>query len=629
MGRWDRIRGWWAGRGWGIAGSERASAWSLGALGGVAVLVALMVCLLIPVATGVVDLLLALSLSISLILVVASLRVERPTQLRWFPSMVLCATLFRLCINVSTTRLILSDGYAGEVVAAFAGAVVRRDLVIGGVIFVIITAVQFLVITRGASRMAEVAARFALDALPGHQGSIRDQASHGRITAAEAIDQQAQVLSRADFYGAMDGTSRFVRGDAVVGVLIVVVNLVGGIVVGTTRRGMGLLESLDVYGRLTIGDGLLAQIPALLVSLAAALLVARVEDRSSGRATAIIPRDPLIFAAPAATLTVLAMWDGMPTLIFSSVALALFGVALVGAFRGSQSAAGSGRTRGLCVELPRGTSSPSPETLRAYRRRLIEECGVDPGVVSVLWLEGENAQPRVRYRGRVLGSVEVSPTDAEATMLRAVHAVVRRQAHCLFDIEEMQQMVVRARRVHGALSEAALEGVELKDIQHALAGFLSGGLPVPPLEEWLHALAEGGEFRDPARREYWVEDLRRRTASWWWLIVSTPTEAAASWIRLSPDFELELRETISRDPGGEWRFTCDPTTAREVTATIRECASTAGPQGVLICQPQARARAEWIARRADAPVFVVSTTELDEALPTWDTSKTSSWVPAV
>jgi len=608
--------------------AEGRDAWSWASLGGAAVLIALIVCLLIPVAPAVVDVLLALSIAVSLVLVVASIRVEHPVQLRWFPSMVLCATLFRLCINVSTTRLILSEGYAGEVVAAFAGAVVRRDLIIGGVIFLIITAVQFLVIAKGASRMAEVAARFALDALPGHQGSVRDQAAHGRITAAEAVEQEARVLSRADFYGAMDGTSRFVRGDAVVGVLIVVVNLVGGILVGTTRQGMSFAESLDVYGRLTIGDGLLAQIPALLVSFAAALLVARVEDRSTARARTLLPRDPLVFAAPAATLTVLALWEDMPTLVFSSVALVLFGMALVGSLRGAQAGAGGGRMRGLCVELPGGYVTPSGDTLRAYRRRLIEEYGVDPGAVSVGRLGEEVAYARVRYHGRILGPLDGLPIQDEAALLRAVHAVVRRRAHQLLDIEEMRRVVADGRRVHGALSEVALEGVELKDVQRALCGFLGGGLPVPPLEEWLHAFAEGPEFRDATRKEHWTEDLRRRTAPWWWLTIAGPTEGAASWTRISPDFELELRETIARNPGGEWCFVCDPSTQREISERMRACADAAGSQGVVVCQPRTRARAEWVARRCDLSVFVVSTSELDEASPEWTAKKSSTWLPA-
>lgn len=623
----DRVR-WWIGwRGWKLPGAEGPGHGTWASLGGALVLIGLVVCLLIPMAPGVVDVLLALSVAVSLILVVSSVRVEHPMQLRWFPSMVLCATLFRLCINVSTTRLILSEGYAGEVVAAFAGAVVRRDLVIGAVIFVIITAVQFMVITRGASRMAEVAARFALDALPGHQGSIRDQVTHGRISGAEAVEQQARMLSRADFYGAMDGTSRFVRGDAVVGVLIVVVNLVGGVLVGTTRQGMSFTESLDVYGRLTIGDGLLAQIPALLVSLAAALLVARVEDRSAAKSRAILPRDPLVFAAPAATLTVLALWDDMPTLVFSSVALVLFGMALVGSLRGIQPRGAQADTRGICIELPRGAVVPSGETLRAYRRRILIEYGVDPGLVSVARLGPDAVQARVRFRGRIMGSLAGPLAADETALLRSVHGVVRRRARQLLDIEEMQRVVVDARRAHSALSEVAMEGLELKDIQRVLGGFLGGGLPVPPVEEWLHALADGAEFRDPSRKEHWTEDLRRRTAPWWWLMVASATDQASQWHRMSPDLELEIWEAVARDPGGEWCFVCAPTVERELVEKMRLCEEAVGPARVLVCQPRARARVEWLARRCDLSAFIVSGSELDEAVPGWTSTKSSTWVP--
>src|SRR5690606_22042616 len=246
----------------------------------------LLACVLVPLPTPLVDLLLSLSLAGSVLLLVASLGIRRTTQFLNFPSLLLLVTLYRLALNVSTTRLILSQADAGRVIDAFATFVVREDLVVGGVMFAIITIVQYVVIARGAERVAEVTARFALDGLPGHQAAIDADLRAGVITPREASLRRAELGERSSFYGAMDGAIRFVKGDAIAGLAITAVNLLGGLAVGIGRDDLGWRESLEVYGRLTIGDGLLAQIPALLVSLAAGVLVSRVDRHERSREAA-------------------------------------------------------------------------------------------------------------------------------------------------------------------------------------------------------------------------------------------------------------------------------------------------------------------------------------------------------
>ncbi|HGG57380.1 MAG TPA: EscV/YscV/HrcV family type III secretion system export apparatus protein, partial [Nannocystis exedens] len=223
--------------------------------------VALLACMLVPLPTVAVDLLLSLNLALALLLLAACLGVRRSADFLAFPALLLFATLIRLALNVQTTRLILSEADAGAVIEAFASLVVRDEMIVGVVIFAIITAVQYLVIARGAERVAEVAARFALDGLPGQQAAIDADLRGGTISAVEAGRRRAALDERSRFYGAMDGSIRFVKGDAIAGLAITAINLCGGFAIGVLRDGRGWLESLELYGRLTIGDGLVAQIP--------------------------------------------------------------------------------------------------------------------------------------------------------------------------------------------------------------------------------------------------------------------------------------------------------------------------------------------------------------------------------
>ena len=197
-----------------------------------------------------------------MLLLVAGLAVRRSAEFLTFPALLLLVTLSRLALNVATTRLILSQADAGKVIDAFAGLVVRGDIVVGAVMFAVITAVQFLVIARGSERVAEVAARFALDGLPGPAGGDRRRPQgRGDLGARRPRGGARALLERSSFYGAMDGAARFVRGDAIAGLAITAINLVGGVAVGTLRHGMAIGDSLELYGRLTVGDGLLAPDP--------------------------------------------------------------------------------------------------------------------------------------------------------------------------------------------------------------------------------------------------------------------------------------------------------------------------------------------------------------------------------
>jgi flagellar biosynthesis protein FlhA len=233
------------------------------------------VMLVVPLPPALLDFFIAMNIAAGLAIVVATLYVPRALDFSAFPSLLLLTTLFRLAINVSVTRLILLEGDAGHMVEAFGEFVVGGNVVVGLIIFLILVVIQFMVVTKGAERVSEVGARFTLDAMPGKQMAIDADLNAGQITDEEARRRREDVAKEADFYGSMDGASKFVKGDAIAAVIITLINLVGGIVIGVMQQGMGFSEAAQHFSLLTVGDGLAAQIPALLISVATGIIVTR------------------------------------------------------------------------------------------------------------------------------------------------------------------------------------------------------------------------------------------------------------------------------------------------------------------------------------------------------------------
>jgi type III secretion protein V len=267
------------------AGPARRALPALAELAIAALVIAVVAMLIVPLPRPLLDLLLSLNLAISVALVMAALFTPRPLSFAAFPTLLVVTTLFRVGLEVSVTRLILADADAGEVVRAFGGSVVAQSLVVGVVVFAVITVVQLVVVARGAERVAEVAARFALDAMPGKQMAIDSELRAGAIDAAEARRRRTDLERESQLYGAMDGAMRFVKGDAIAAIVIVVINLIGGLVIGVGQRGLSVDQAIHTYSLLSIGEGLVAQIPALLVAIASGLLVTRVAstgDRPMG-----------------------------------------------------------------------------------------------------------------------------------------------------------------------------------------------------------------------------------------------------------------------------------------------------------------------------------------------------------
>ncbi len=296
-------------------------------LGLVLVLLATMTLMIVPLPTTLVDILIAANMGLSVLLLMTAFYVQSPVQFSTLPSVILITTVFRLSLSIGVTRLVLTQADAGDIIRTFGDFVVAGNLLVGLVIFLIITVVQFIVITKGAERIAEVGARFTLDALPGKQMAIDADLRAGEIDQATARGRRRSLEQESQLYGAMDGAMKFVKGDAIAGLIIIVINLVGGLVVGVLQHGMSFADAGETYSILTVGDGLVAQIPALLVSITAGTVVTRVAggetDNLGGEIALQLGKDSRALGLAAGLCALMGFIPGFPTLIFLAFSLAL------------------------------------------------------------------------------------------------------------------------------------------------------------------------------------------------------------------------------------------------------------------------------------------------------------------
>src|SRR5437867_5046184 len=282
--------------------------------------------MIIPLPTWLLDILLTVNITIAVTLLMVSIYISGATQIASYPTLLLITTLYRLALDISATRLILLNANAGEVIRAFGMFVVSGNFVVGAVIFLIITLVQFIVITEGAERVAEVAARFTLDAMPGKQMSIDADMRSGIIDFQEGRKRREALGRESQFYGAMDGAMKFVKGDAIAGIIITLINILGGLIIGVAMKDMEVMKAVQTYSILTIGNGLVSQIPALLISISAGMVVTRVAsetpDSNLGKdvATQILGQ-PKAIAVSSGLLAVMAIIPGLPKIPFMLLAV--------------------------------------------------------------------------------------------------------------------------------------------------------------------------------------------------------------------------------------------------------------------------------------------------------------------
>ncbi|MCL4241965.1 MAG: flagellar biosynthesis protein FlhA [Dehalococcoidia bacterium] len=340
--------------------------------GGIIVIVGMMI---IPLPPALLDLLLTLNIAASVIVLLVAVYTNEPLKFSVFPSLLLITTLFRLALNVSTSRLILLQADAGSVVESFGDFVVGGNLVVGIVVFLILVIIQFVVITNGAGRVAEVAARFTLDAMPGKQMAIDADLNAGLIDEHQARERRRAIGQEADFYGAMDGASKFVKGDAIAGIIIIVINIIGGLGIGVLQQGTSASAALNIYATLTVGDGLVSQLPALLISTATGIIVTRAAGEtnlgSQMFSQMTVQARPLYVAG--AMLTIFGMMPGLPKLPFFMVA----GISAGGGYLITRSQ----KSEQLAALAAIPIAEPEPEQLGP--QQVIQMMNIDPLEVEV------------------------------------------------------------------------------------------------------------------------------------------------------------------------------------------------------------------------------------------------------
>jgi flagellar biosynthesis protein FlhA len=501
-----------------------------------AVILLAVLVVLAPVPPALVDLLLAANLTVSILALLGALAARTPLEMGVFPTFLLGSTLVRLVLNIATTRLILSraaiDGAdaAGEVVQAFGSFVSANNLVVGAVIFGIIAVVQFVVITAGSTRTSEVAARFALDGLPGRQMAIDAEATAGAITRDQARALRLDLQRQADFFASMDGASRFVKGEAVASVIITLVNLVGGLAIGVVQHGMPVQKAVEIYSRLTIGDGLVSAVPALFVSVATGLLISRSSqaiDLSQELGRQFTSR-PHVLAITGAFLAVLSL-TGLPFLPLAAMAAISFAAAWFTSQRNrrrpaptaAQPSPGASDAQAtltdvladerLVVHLGRGlldlVQGPAPLVARSQAIRSAVAADLGIVVPSIAFRDDLSLPPRgyrITLAGERMREAELPPAEGReqsvGAVVAAITAAVTERADALLTRDACARLIETLRESQPAVvSQIVPDVLSLAKIHRTLQGLLREGLPIRPLAEVLELMADhAAEAADPA-----------------------------------------------------------------------------------------------------------------------------------
>jgi flagellar biosynthesis protein FlhA len=453
-----------------------------------AAILAMLSMVVLPLPPLVLDVLFTFNIALSVMVLIAVFSVRKPLDFAIFPTVLLMTTIFRLALNVASTRVVLLDGHtgtaaAGHVIESFGKFVIGGNYAVGIVVFIILTIINFVVITKGSGRVSEVTARFTLDAMPGKQMAIDADLNAGLLTQDEARVRRAEVRAEADFYGSMDGASKFVRGDAIAGILILIINLLGGVVIGPLMHDMALGDAAERYTLLAIGDGLVAQIPALLLSTAVAVIVTRMsrDQDMGGEVTRQLVGDPKLLGIAAGVIGILGLIPGMPNLMFLSMA----GLCAYGAFWMNRRLAAQ-----AAAEAARGALEPVPASTEKKELswddvRPVDLIGLEVGyrLVSLVDKEqGGQLLPRIR-------GVRLKLSQELGYLVPAVH------------IRDNLELAPNAYRIQLAGVPVA-EGILMPDRELAInPGRVFG-------------LIDGIETRDPAfgMEAFWITEATREQA---------------------------------------------------------------------------------------------------------------------
>jgi type III secretion protein V len=578
---------------WLVSGDPRARVSRFSGLAVTTLVAASVGMMIVPLPTFLLDLLISFNIAIAVTLLLVAIYVADGLKIATFPSLLLLSTLFRLAIEISATRLILLKADAGQVIYAFGSFVVASNLVVGLVVFAILTTVQFIVVAKGAERVAEVGARFTLDALPGKQMAIDAELRAGHIDPQEAQNRRKLLVRESQFFGAMDGAMKFVKGDAIAGIVILLANVVGGLVIGVLQRGMELGNALHTYTLLTVGEGLVSQIPALIISTAAGIVVTRVSSEEEGthlggEIAGQILAQPKALAFSSALLALLALVPGLPAVPFLALA-AILGLLAFKLIRGHTST-------GSMVSRQHSRASLTPELLlplsldlspalsRAVKSRLasellpllwekhFDETGV---LVATLRICESDSLPTAGYAIRlhegVVASGQVTLQDAsvgqapEEAIVDHLRRVLRRHGHQLVGVEETQALLERLSRTHPTLVREVvpklISPLRLAEVLQCLA---REGISLRYLAQILAALGRRASLQgDPAELAEGVRASLQRpiTAKY-----SSPDGTVASFV-LDGAIEDALRESIQRCESGS-HLALEPELAQDIVESI-------------------------------------------------------------
>jgi len=614
------------------------------------VVIAVVGLMVVPLPTWLLDLLIASNLAASVVVLLVSMYVSEALKIASFPTLLLITTLIRLSLNVSSTRLILLQADAGEVIRAFGQFVVRGNYVVGAVIFLILTIIQFIVIAKGSERVAEVGARFALDAMPGKQMAIDAELRSGAIDGNEARARRRMLVRESQFYGAMDGAMKFVKGDVIASLLITVVNILGGLAIGIAQKGLEPVAALKRYGLLTIGDGLVTQIPALLIATGAGVLVTRVASEEADTPLGVELSNQL-FGQPQALrvggifVLLLAAIPGLPSLPFVAIgALLLFGSRARGkVMRKAEETpltdvtprrAGSAAMRFVPAVTPwglevatdlagfedddvRGSEVRRPglrSAISAVRELVFRDLGVPlpPGRLA------ENAQLPPRHvvfsihevPARVFAiPAEVSDSSIAEFVVGQVLAVLHTRAVDFLGIAETQGLLDELEQIAPAtVRQVVPKPIAVTLLADVLRRLAEERVNIRDLRAILEALALVGNVeRDPLNLAEFVRSQLRRPLTH----ALTQGGRELSVVLLEPQIEDAVRSAVSRTPAGSF-LTLAPAAARDVVAAVSRALAQSPSEAplVVLTQPDIRRFVRKLLELDLRDVRVVSYAEL-------------------
>ncbi len=531
--------------------------------GGVLLIMCLMV-LRLP--TALIDALVAINISIGVCLLLIAIYIPSPLTFSSFPSVLLMSTLFRLALTVATTRLILLEADAGHIITAFGTFGAGGNLVVGIVVFIIITVVQFIVIAKGAERVAEVSARFTLDAMPGKQLSIDSDLRSGLIEKEEARRRRRELESENQLHGALDGAMKFVKGDAIASIIIVVVNLVGGLTVGMAQRGLGFGDAMTAYSILTIGDGMVAQIPALTSAMAAGLVVTRTGGEGNQNLGTMIGQQfldqPRALLLTAGMALVLAATPGFPALTFIAIAAVLLFVSGVFARAGNASPDQEATASAVPSEASSGTMAPplvvelsqraaasglaeATQCVQNVCRDITTELGVPlPSAQVLAKADAEQCRVRVFDVAARLPSAVTADADSIEDVLRPV---LLQRAGDFLGVQEVTDLLEHATRDYPALVREVSRHLGYQQIADVLRGLVAEAVPIRDLRTILESLAQHAEHEKNAQQLTELARIGLRHQINEQCVGARETLCA---LALGPEVEALVRAGLSPTPAG-------------------------------------------------------------------------------